>query len=635
MSRLFFKLLAVIAGILVVALVTVSLLTGLYFQADIERRVQENNLYLNEIIAQKLRSDLRQIHKTGRFAADLVVGRSATSRGVLEDASDPAFLAVLWPVGGQLSILSMLMNPDYKVEPTVFAAVQAYLEENVGSLIRGEQTVIRRYRGGPLAGLPHEVMILVAGPAGDGAYFIAGVDGGALLSAFEAASLAETYLVSLDGELLAHSRLLQMEAATDDNSSAAQPAEGSGNLIGELRLRHEVLIGRMIGAELSTGQIHYTDPRGTQTYLGAYHKLGDRGLGVLSTVPEDLAFAGARNIWRRNLLITLMMLVLGFAVVYVVSRGLTHPLEELERATEGIARGEYGRRLEPRGTDEIGRLTASFNRMSEGLGERERIKTMLGKLVDRDVAERLLRDEHKLGGEERQSAVLYCDLRNLTSLSETMDPPHMVEFLNEYLTLIVASIRASGGVVDKFIGDAILAHWGAVDAGLSSPEVITEAAIDAALTLRASLAEYNRRETTASGYPKPEARMGVGINTGPVISGLIGSEDRQEFTVIGDEVNLASRVESITLRFNCDILISQNSYNQVKDIFRVEYLPAVEIKGKGQPQKVYAVLGRIDDIQSPGSLEELRRYHLLFGPADDTAEEAVPREKEYVVTFRD
>jgi adenylate cyclase len=326
------------------------------------------------------------------------------------------------------------------------------------------------------------------------------------------------------------------------------------------------------------------------------------------------------------------MLVLGFVVAYLVSWRLTRRIEALDIGTREVARGNYALRLNVTGTDEIGRLVESFNTMASGLEERERIKATLDKMVDPDVARRLLKDEHKLHGEEIESAVLFCDLRNYTSLSESLAPDHLLEFLNEYLALLVDAVQANGGVVDKFIGDAIMAHWGAVE---PDPDA-TQKAIDTALMFRSSLAEYNQRNTTRSGYKKPMARIGVGINTGPVLVGLIGSEKRQEFTVIGDQVNLASRVESVSKHFNCDILISQNSYNKVKRLYRVEYLPSVQIKGKGRPQNVYAVLGHMEDINCPDTLEELQKYRLLFDPDRRKRKRHKPDlSREYVVTFRD
>ncbi|HMZ38015.1 MAG TPA: adenylate/guanylate cyclase domain-containing protein, partial [Leptospiraceae bacterium] len=144
--------------------------------------------------------------------------------------------------------------------------------------------------------------------------------------------------------------------------------------------------------------------------------------------------------------------------------------------------------------------------------------------------------------------------------------------------------------------------WGA----LFSRGNDTENSINAAIMMRKALIAFNERPTTKSGKKKPIAMFGCGINTGPVISGQIGSETRLDYTVIGDTVNLASRVESLNKPFGTDILITTDAYDRVKDVFQVEEMPAIKVKGKSEAQIIYAVLGRLDDPERPKSLKELR-----------------------------
>jgi len=198
----------------------------------------------------------------------------------------------------------------------------------------------------------------------------------------------------------------------------------------------------------------------------------------------------------------------------------------------------------------------------------------------------------------------------------------VVEFLNEYMTRMVGCVNVTSGVVDKFIGDAIMAVWGApVSYGND-----TEHAIDGALMMRKQLAEFNQGR---GGIKKPLIRIGCGINTGPVLAGQIGSEERMEYTVIGDTVNLASRIEQLNKPFGTDILISQDTYAITRGIYRVEPMQKIKVKGKAEPLQIYAVLGRMDDPSAPRSLEDLRR--LLGIEMTGKPEVADEAEKKYEI----
>ena len=220
--------------------------------------------------------------------------------------------------------------------------------------------------------------------------------------------------------------------------------------------------------------------------------------------------------------------------------------------------------------------------------KREKIKSAFGKFVNPEIAEMVMKGELKLGGERKNAAVFFSDIRSFTAISEKLEPEEVVEFLNEYMSRMVDCVNKSHGVVDKFIGDAVMAVWGApVSHGND-----TENAINGALEMRKSLIDFNKGR---GGDKKPIIKIGCGINTGPVLAGQIGSQDKMEYTVIGDTVNLASRIETLTKPFSTDILISQDSYNLVKDVYHVEAMKKIKVKAKAEPQQIFAVLGRNDD----------------------------------------
>jgi adenylate cyclase len=256
--------------------------------------------------------------------------------------------------------------------------------------------------------------------------------------------------------------------------------------------------------------------------------------------------------------------------------------------------------------------------MGQGLAEKEKIKNTFGKFVDPEIANQILKDEIKLGGEIKNVAIFFSDIRSFTAISEKLQPNEVVEFLNEYMTKMVDCITKTKGIVNKFIGDAIMAIWGAP----LSHGNDTENAINASLMMRKALHAYNKNR---GGDKKPIIQIGCGINTGPALAGQIGSHDRMEYTVIGDAVNLASRVESLNKPFGTDILITIESYELVKDIFHVAPMQKIKVKGKVEPQQIYAVLGRLDDPNRIKTLEELREYNgvknFVEKPVDTDKEE--------------
>ncbi|HPX90257.1 MAG TPA: adenylate/guanylate cyclase domain-containing protein, partial [Spirochaetota bacterium] len=308
---------------------------------------------------------------------------------------------------------------------------------------------------------------------------------------------------------------------------------------------------------------------------------------------------------------------LAILIVYFFSKSLTTPKIKLLGATKEIEKGNFHVDIKPATADEIGILTESFIQMGRGLEERERMKDAFGKFVNKEIAEQVLRGEIKLGGERKKATIFFSDIRSFTAISEKLEPEEVVEFLNDYMTRMVQCVNETHGVVDKFIGDAIMAVWGApVSHGND-----TENALNGALMMRKALMEFNKGR---GGDKKPIIKIGCGINTGPVLAGQIGSSERMEYTVIGDAVNLASRIEALNKPFGTDILISTDTYNEIKDIFRVEPMQKIKVKGKSEPQQIYAVLGRLDDPSAPKTLEDLRKMlgiEMKGKPTEEAGEE--------------
>ncbi len=278
------------------------------------------------------------------------------------------------------------------------------------------------------------------------------------------------------------------------------------------------------------------------------------------------------------------VLVAGLGIALVLARRIGLGVRAISGAAAKIKGGEYVLVPEPAGRDELGVLALDFNAMVKGLIERDRLRETFGRYVTRQVADHVLANKAELGGELVPVTVLFSDIRSFTTISEHMPPRELLDFLNVYLSGMVESVMAHDGVVDKFIGDAIMAVFGAP---VPHPGDALNA-IKAALEMRARLAEMNEGFRARGA---PEIRAGIGLHAGEVIAGNMGHIKRMEYTVIGDAVNLASRLEGLTKEFGADVLLSEDLYLQVENQVDAEPLRRIHVKGRQQEVMVYRLRG--------------------------------------------
>jgi adenylate cyclase len=361
-----------------------------------------------------------------------------------------------------------------------------------------------------------------------------------------------------------------------------------------------------------------------QRYFGAFQKLSIVNAAVVTNVEYRLVFEGIAATTRRNMLLTGAVLFLAILFIYFFSKTISRPLRNLAAAAGRIETGEFEIDLEYKGRDEVGLLTRSFVSMGKGLAERERLKDAFGRFTNKEIAEKALKGELDLGGESKEVTVFFSDIRSFTSMSEKLAPAEVVEFLNDYMTRMVKCVEDKGGVVDKFIGDAVMAVWGSP---VSTGKVAQDAfnCVCAALAMRKELRDFNE------GRAQP-VKIGCGMNTGEVIAGQIGSKSRMEYTVIGDTVNLASRTEALNKPFATDILITENTYKLISKYVIVEEMPPVKVKGKEKPVRIFAVINRKakegEPQPKPETIDELRR--LLGLPTPDLSKvDTGAEEKKY------
>jgi len=299
---------------------------------------------------------------------------------------------------------------------------------------------------------------------------------------------------------------------------------------------------------------------------------------------------------EQSLTQVVMALFFSLAVVAIVLVGIwisaqvVRPVLELVRAARRVEGGDLSRKVVVRTGDEIGLLGHAFNRMVQGLRVKEFIHDAFGRFVSRDVADALLRGSIRMEGEKRVASMLFADIRDFTRLSEQLDPTVMVKILNDYFTAMVEEANTRGGTVNKFGGDSTLVIFGAP---VDHPDH-ADRAVQAALGMRRRLAQLNAERLTRGEVP---IRMGIGINTGEVVAGTVGSRDRMEYTVIGDPVNLSARVQGLNKEFpEYDILISVYTRAALceQDRYVIRNLGPMSLKGKSEAVDIFAVIGLVE-----------------------------------------
>lgn len=283
--------------------------------------------------------------------------------------------------------------------------------------------------------------------------------------------------------------------------------------------------------------------------------------------------------------ISIVLFLSSIALTIVFMRIITVPLTKLIDGTEKITKGDYSVKVKNISNDEMGLLSDTFNEMTKSLQEKEFMREAFGKVVDPYVRDYLLQGNIALGGENCDVTVMFCDIRNFTAMSENMKPEDVVLLLNKYFTAMEKCISENHGVINKYIGDAIMAIFG-------SPVKSQNHALDsykASLAMKNSLIELNKSFAEKN---LPLFDFGIGLHSGNVLAGNIGAEKRMEYTVIGDTVNTASRIGSLCKTYKTDLLLSESTVEKIKKLDEtvaasLKYVDDSAIRGKTETVKLF------------------------------------------------
>ncbi len=281
----------------------------------------------------------------------------------------------------------------------------------------------------------------------------------------------------------------------------------------------------------------------------------------------------------------------------LIASAVVQRINRLTAATEEVARGNLNTQVEIKGRDEVATLAQDFNQMVSQLREGRLYRDLLGHTTSPEVAARLREEREKgtleLGAQTITSTILFADIRGFTALAEGREPAYIIEMLNDYFQGIVTVIRQNHGVVNKFIGDAVLAFFGVLPEA-QTPEESARDAVMAALDILEYIRTVNRQRKAQGELP---IRLGIGVSTGEIVAGILGSQDRFEYAILGDTVNVTQRISDLNKRFSdYDLFVRAETWERMEELedappVEATRLSDIHVKGRAEPVDVYAIKG--------------------------------------------
>ena len=624
------KLIIIISFIVIISLGSITVLVSWLVQQDLRVSAEENNFEMNRRSAMEAESTLANVRADSRVLIQSVI--SHVSQDAVRQSTDfffaenPQLAAVFFVIPGgeeQLFVSRQFFisrEMDEKLAASFFNSQRTAL----GRAVRGETVLVNA--------APHcaRAMLALFYPwQGGGA-------GGVLFSSEDLNNhfgfgINQSCLLNNEGDILSHADFsLVMDGTNiagmefirsifdspeknrqqliETDFGVLQSASSVNRdifsvILTDVKQRLLTLIGRT--ADVSPEQADADNSGGGKArQFVAFTKLNVAGAVIITNIEYDKVFEGIAATTRRNIYLTIAVLSVSIIFIWFFSKTISIPLKSLAQAARQIEGGIFELELHSKNNDEIGVLTSSFRKMCSALH-------IFGRFTNKEIAIKAMRGEIKPGGLPKHGTVFFSDIRGFTEKSENFTnhfgdeaSDKIIYWLNNYFTQMIDCVEKTNGVVDKFIGDAVMAHWGtAYTAGSPARDAFN--CVKAALMMRSSLYYMNRERKT--GDPaNPPIRIGCGINTGIVTAGQLGSDKRMEYTVIGDPVNLASRIEALTKPLGADILISEDTWNLIGNKFITEEMPSVTVKGKEKPVRIFAVVNFARYPKGPQSMKEVR-----------------------------
>ena len=580
------KLVSIFSILVIVILVSITLMVSTLVRDDEQKKAEENNLTINTRSAQTIENSIlnAQANANGFFNTLLLLESEEDYKKKAELLFEDYCVRNPDTVFLYSSDIGMKANAAFhRAHSDLVYTFKNWLDKNPEikkSVDKGE-FVIKNIS--PLFNkaiicilFPHENPITQKSDFVAVAFYVDN-----LAEILSTGSYNTSFLINKDGDILIH--------AVEEK------------MLKGMNISYLEAVKKNKESKSDKSQYLLPDENGEKWFYAFNKIVGD--MAVVTCVSEADVFEAINKTRYRIILLSVAVLFLSILIIRFFSKTLTRPIDTLVEATKQIGAGHYDLALKPKTKDEIGFLTTNFMDMTAGLSERNRLMNTFTRFTNKFIAEKAAKGELKPGGERKNATIFFSDIRSFTALSEKLTPDEVVEFLNEYFARMCECVDKTNGIVDKFIGDAVMAVWGAPESA-GSQEADAWNAVKAALMMRIALYHLNQKRIAGGKNP---IKIGCGINTGPIVAGQIGSEGHMNYTVIGDTVNLASRTEALNKPFATDILITENTYKLIKDKVIVEEMPGVHVKGKTDAIKMYAVVNAVG-VRGPADVHEMREF---------------------------
>lgn len=397
-----------------------------------------------------------------------------------------------------------------------------------------------------------------------------------------------------------------------DDRIALAGLQGSFAFI-EARLAPFIKAGDAVLGALESGDVQRANA--AMASFSQYEEVFGAELAGVRRVLEELTLSSVTEtresqagILRLNVILFAFATIVGLGIFLALTHRIQRSLAELLAGTGQVETGRLDIALQVTSHDEIGRLTEAFNRMVGQLKEKERVKDTFGKYLDPRIVSRLMEvqgDSASLS-ERRPATLFFSDIKGFSSMSESLTASAMVNLLNGYFSAVTKEIRDKQGIIDKFIGDAVMAFW---TTPFSAGDQHAADACLAALAQQEAIVAFRRELPQITGLRRdaPDFTVRMGLATGEVVIGTIGSHITKSYTVIGDVVNVASRLEGINKAYGTQIIIEETTYRFARDAIEARELDLLTVAGKSEPLRVYELVCRLGE-RTP----ELTELHEIF-----------------------
>jgi adenylate cyclase len=580
-----FKMMLVISLVIATTVSVMIALATYYFKEDNKKRIQENNLELVRIVNSKVVTDLVAEINKGKILA-LTLKQEFKTKSQKKFFIDQYFkndnsfiyLGVYKKVDGEMEVVDNTFNQEFLKKVSLSEEdILIPINKNLSYFIKsfdGVPTILNTSPGF------QEASICISIPIEEGEkseyVLVILLKLERILDAFKKSGINTTYMVNGDGMVLAHSDMSLVQ---------------SGKI-----LMSTPIVRSMLTNQANNGLESFEDADGKK-YLGSFKKLGFANAGVISVVEEDIAFKPVYQIQERNILIMIISLCISLIIIFVFAKSISTPVLKLLGETIKISKGIFQLDISRSTNDEVGVLTDYFKTMAKGLEEREKVKSMLGSMIDPVVVSEGMRDLAALKrGDEKTITAFFSDVAGFSSISEQLTSVELAGLLNEYLSAMTLILKSHDGVLDKYIGDAIVGIFGA-------PVAVNEhylKASRASLEMIHKLSDLREYWTKNNLYNKDAQEMDIriGLNTGLAKVGFMGTDAMGSYTMMGDTVNLAARLEAAAKDYGVNILISESVKSQIEEEMFTRKLDLVRVKGKNEPVKLYELIASKSTVSS-------------------------------------